>query len=165
MLVSGVEKSDSVIHISFLRVFSHTGYYKLWSKVSCALWEVPVDYFINSSVKCYLKPPYLSLPNTFSNHKLVFYICESFCFVVTQSWPTLCKPMSCSTPGFPLLHYLPEFAQTHVHWVDDATNHLIFCLPLLLPSIFPSIRSFPMSNQVLELQHQAFRWIFRFDFL
>ena len=28
--------------------------------------------------------------------------------------------MDCSTPGFPVLHYLPEFAQTHVHWVSDA---------------------------------------------
>ena len=28
--------------------------------------------------------------------------------------------MNCSMPGFPVLHYLPEFAQTHVHWVSDA---------------------------------------------
>ena len=28
---------------------------------------------------------------------------------------TLCDPMDCSTPGFPVLHHLPEFAQTHVH--------------------------------------------------
>ena len=32
----------------------------------------------------------------------------------------LCHPMDCSTPGFPLLHHLPEFAQTHVHWISDA---------------------------------------------
>ena len=40
-------------------------------------------------------------------------------------------PMDCNTPGFPVLHYLSEFAQTHVHWVDDAIqpSH-----PLLLPS-------------------------------
>ena len=31
-----------------------------------------------------------------------------------------CDPMNCSTPGFPVLHNLPEFAQTHVHWVGDA---------------------------------------------
>lgn len=105
------EKSDSVIYIFFQSL--PTGYCKLWSKVSCAIQEVPVDYFINSSVKILLQPPYLSLPNTFSSHKLVFCICESFCFVVTQSWLTLYKPTSgCSTPGFPLLHYLPEFAQT-----------------------------------------------------
>ena len=34
--------------------------------------------------------------------------------------PTLCDPMDCSTPGFPVLHHLPEFAQTHVHWIGDA---------------------------------------------
>ena len=45
-------------------------------------------------------------------------------------------------PGFPVLHYLPEFAQTHVHWVSDVV-HLILCHSrLLLPSIFPSIRVF-----------------------
>ena len=32
---------------------------------------------------------------------------------------TLCDPMDCSTPGFPVLHYLPELAQTHVHWVGN----------------------------------------------
>ena len=47
--------------------------------------------------------------------------------------------MDCSTPGLPVLHHLPEFAQTHVHWVMDAIqpSH-----PLSLPSIFPSIRAF-----------------------
>ena len=39
---------------------------------------------------------------------------------VTQSCPTLCDPMNCSTPGLPVHHQLPEFTQTHVHWVSDA---------------------------------------------
>ena len=45
--------------------------------------------------------------------------------------------------GFPVLHYLPEFAQTHVHWVSDAIqpSHPLSPL-LLLPSTFPSIRVF-----------------------
>ena len=42
------------------------------------------------------------------------------CCSATQSYSTLCKPMHCSTPGFPVCHHLPEFAQTHVHWVSDA---------------------------------------------
>jgi len=42
------------------------------------------------------------------------------CCSVTQLCPTLCDPMDCSTLGFPVLHHLPEFAQTHVHWVVDA---------------------------------------------
>ena len=39
---------------------------------------------------------------------------------VPKFCPTLCDPMDCSKPGFPVLHHLPEFAQTHVHWVSDA---------------------------------------------
>ena len=39
---------------------------------------------------------------------------------VTQSGPTLCDPMDCSTPGLPVHHQLPEFTQTHVLWVGDA---------------------------------------------
>ena len=47
----------------------------------------------------------------------------------------------CSMPGFPVLHYLPEFAQTQIHLI--LFNHLILChLLLFLPSIFPSIRVF-----------------------
>ena len=71
----------------------------------------------------------------------------AFSYSVAQSCPTVCDSINCSIPGFPVLHYLPEFAQTRVHWVGDAVNHLILCcLPLLLPSVFPSIRSFPMSR-------------------
>ena len=39
---------------------------------------------------------------------------------VAQSCPTLCDPMNRSTPGLPVHHQLPEFTQTHVHWVSDA---------------------------------------------
>ena len=42
------------------------------------------------------------------------------CSSVTRSCLTLCDSMDCSMPGFPVLHHLPEFAQIHVHWVDDA---------------------------------------------
>ena len=43
-----------------------------------------------------------------------------FSSVVTQSCPTLCNPMDCSTPGFLVLYHVPELTQTHVHWVSDA---------------------------------------------
>ena len=62
---------------------------------------------------------------------------------VTQSCPTFCDPMNCSTPGLPVHHQLPEFTQTHVHRVSDAIqpSH-----PLSSPSsptpIPPSIRVF-----------------------
>ena len=68
------------------------------------------------------------------------------CCSVAQSCLTLCDPMDCSMPGFPVLHHLPELAQTHVHESLMTSNHLILCHPLLLlPSIFPSIRVFLMS--------------------
>ena len=48
-------------------------------------------------------------------------MCESVQFSsVTQSCPTLCDPMNCSTPGLPVHHQLPEFTQTHVHRVGHA---------------------------------------------
>ena len=56
---------------------------------------------------------------------------------------TLYNPMDYSTLGFPVLHYLLEFAQTHVHSVDDAIQQCHpLSPPLLLPSLFPSIRVF-----------------------
>ena len=64
--------------------------------------------------------------------------------VVVQSHLTLCNPMDWSMPGYPLLHSLPEFAQTHVHWESVIPfNYLILCPRLLLlPSLFPSVRVF-----------------------
>ena len=56
-----------------------------------------------------------------------------------QSCLTLCNPMKCNTFGSFVLHYLLEFAQTHVHWMGDAIQPSHPLLPLLLlPSIFPS---------------------------
>ena len=51
----------------------------------------------------------------------LFITCHC-CFSVSQSCPTLCNPIDCSTPDFPVLHHLPEFTQIHVHWVSDATE-------------------------------------------
>ena len=72
------------------------------------------------------------------------------------------QPMDCSTLGFPVLHYFPEFAQIHVHWVVVLFNHLIFCHPLLLlPSIFPNIRVF--SNELaLHIKWPKY-WNFSFS--
>ena len=65
---------------------------------------------------------------------------------VTQSCPTLCDPMNCSMPDLPILHQLPEFTQTHAHWVSDAiqSSH-----PLSSPSPAPN-----------PSQHQGpFQWV------
>ena len=65
---------------------------------------------------------------------------------VAQSCPTLCNPTNCSTPALLVHHQLPEFTQTHVHWISDASNNLILCHPLLLPPL-----SFPASFQMSQL--------------
>ena len=53
-------------------------------------------------------------------------------FSSVQLYPTLCDPMDCSTPGFPVHHQLPEHAQIHVHRVSGAIQPP--CHPLLSPS-------------------------------
>ena len=55
------------------------------------------------------------------------------CCSVWKQCLTLCDLMNYSTPGFPVLHYLSEFAQTHVHWVDDAIQPSHPLLPPLPP--------------------------------
>ena len=68
---------------------------------------------------------------------------DLFCCSVAKLYLTLCYPMECSTPGFLVLYYLPEFAKTHVYESMIPSTHLILCCPLLfLPSIFPTIRVF-----------------------
>ena len=72
----------------------------------------------------------------------------SACGSVPKLCSTLCDPMNCSMPGFLVLHYLPEFAQTHVHSVSDAVQPSHPLLPpSLLPLIIPSIKVF--SNELV----------------
>ena len=93
------------------------------------------------------------------------------CCSVAQSCLTLCDPVDCSLPGFPVLYHLLECAQTHVHWVGDAiqlANSLSSPSP---PALSPSqhqglFQWVSCSHQVakvleLQLQHQSFQWIFR----
>ena len=64
---------------------------------------------------------------------------------VSKSCLTLCNPMDCNTPGFRVLHCLPEIALIHVHWIDDVSISSS-SFPSLLHTIFPSIRVF--SNEL-----------------
>ena len=85
-------------------------------------------------------------------------------YSVTKSCLTFCNPMDCSTPGFPVLHYLLQFAQTHAHWLGDAIQP---SYPLSPPSplalnlfqdwgLFQWISSSHQVAKVLELQLQSF---------
>ena len=75
------------------------------------------------------------------------HVQSEHCCSVAKCYLTLCNPMDCSTPGFPVLYHLPEFTQTHVHSVSNAVqpSH-----PLSSPSppafTLPASGSFPMSQ-------------------
>ena len=94
---------------------------------------------------------------------------------VTQSCPTLCDPMNCSTPGLPVHHQLPESTQTHVHRVGDAiqpSHPLSSPSPLALnlsqhQGLFQWVSSARQVAKVLEfqLQHRSFQWTPRTDLL
>ena len=84
-------------------------------------------------------------------------------------------PMDCRVSGFPVLHHLPEFAQTHVCRVGDTiqpSHPLLSASPSTLNfsqhrGLFKWIGSSHQVVKVLEyqLQHQSFQWIFKTDFL
>ena len=86
------------------------------------------------------------------------------CCSAAKSCPTLCDPMDCSMPGFPLHHQLPEPAQTHVHQVGDAIQPSHPVVPFSCLRSFPASGSFPWVSsshqvaKVLELQHQSY-WV------
>ena len=94
------------------------------------------------------------------------------CCSVTKLCPTLWDPMACSTPVFPILHCLPELAQTHVRWVSDAIQPSHPLLSASSPALnlsqnqglFQWVSSLHQVAKVLELQHQSFQWIFRIYF-
>ena len=71
-------------------------------------------------------------------------------------------PRTAETPGFPVFHYLPQFAQTHVHESVMPSSQLTLCRPLLLlPSILPSIRVF--SNELAICVRRPKYWSFSFS--
>ena len=87
----------------------------------------------------HLVPGYKTVLCHEGTRKLTFGSCCS----VTQVCLTLWDPVGCSTPGFPVLHYLPELAQTHVHLLsDDIQPAHPLSSPLLLLLIIPSNRVF-----------------------
>ena len=93
----------------------------------------------------------------------------------TQSCLTLCNPRDCSTSGFPVPHHLLEFAQSHVHWVDDATQPSHLLSPPSPPDLscsqhqglFQWLGSLHQVAKLLELQlqYQSFQWISHLQYI
>ena len=105
------------------------------------------------------------------------YVCASMCChsslkfyhmyqvsSVTQSCPTLCNPINCSMPGFPVHHQLPQFTQTHVHRIGDVIqpSHPLSspCPPAPIPT---SIRVFS-SESTLRMRWPKY-WSFSFGII
>ena len=89
-------------------------------------------------------------------------IVNNCCCSVTKSCLTLCSSMDCSMPCSPVLHYLPEFPQTHSIESVMPSNHLILCYSfLLMPLLFLCIRVF--SNESVLCIRWPKYWSFSFS--
>ena len=99
---------------------------------------------------------------------------SSSCYsLVTQLCLTLCDPMDCCMPDFPVLHYLPRVCSNScpLSWwcyltILSSASSFSFCLQSLPASgSFPMSQLFTSGGEVLELQQQSFHSIFKVDFL
>ena len=108
----------------------------------------------------------ITVPNRTVSLTLKFPVCHLFVVeLLSHVW--LCDPMNCRMPGFPVLHYLPEFAQTHVHWVDygmQPSHPLSPSSPFAFnhskhQGLFQRVGSLHQVAKVLELQlqHQTYQ--------
>ena len=133
-----------------LRFFGHLWYHL--SESSCqphlqAAWHQNLLLFLMfyknpefSSTFTSIKPHIFKKKEQFNILSIVSFGVPCCCSV-TQSCPTPCDPVDCSTPGFPVLHHLLEFAWVHVHGIGDAIQPSHPLSPsLLLSSVFPSIQ-------------------------
>ena len=75
----------------------------------------PLHWHADSLSLSHLGSPSEKFGYTISIQLTEFLYC---CCSVAKSCPTLCNPVDCSTPGSSVLHYLLEFAQIHIHWLD-----------------------------------------------
>ena len=88
-------------------------------------------------------------------------MCVCVCCCVTQLCPTLCDSVDCSMPGASVPHHLLNFAKVMSITSMMPSSHLILWRPLLLPSIFPSIRDF--SNESVVCIKWPKYWSFIFN--
>ena len=92
-------------HCGTRRGISKDAWAEIWKKIWRSNWANAVIIKV------------LLLSNCFA-FIVLFNFC--YCCLVTRLCPTLCNPMDCSMPGFPVSHHLLELAKVHVHWTADA---------------------------------------------
>ena len=148
------------------KVLMFTSYYLQFlreNKVTTNSARTETGFLTNSVASAY---------NELVHSKVIMAVDDRFSSA-SQSCPTLCDPMGCSTPGFPVLHLL-ELAQTHVHWISDTIQPSHPLLPPSSPAfslsqhhgLFQWVGSFHQVAKVLELQlqHQSFSWVLHQSF-
>ena len=126
----------------------------LWNLTTVKIMNIPITVKFPS-----VSPQRVSLKNNIKNFCTLFtqiyqfltsatFACilmyiSIWCCSVAKLCPTLCDPWSCNTPRFPVLHCI-SWSLLKLMSIESVipTNHLILCCPLLLPSVFPSIRAF-----------------------
>ena len=106
---------------------------------------------------CHL-PSHIFLKTIFRYSAKIYRICHCS---VAQSCLILWDPMDCKTPGFPVLHHLPELAQTHAHWVGDAIQ-LSHSLSSPSPPALNLSQHQGLSQWVSSLYKVAKYWSFSF---
>ena len=161
-------ESSQITYLLFLHYydaqdFSFQNFFLFFFLKSCT---VPVTFHYNWEVNIFIL--------ICATRKFHLIILVRFSHSVI-SCPTLCDPMDCSTPSFPIHHQLPELAQTHVHRVGDTIqpSHPLwspFSLTFNLSQyqgLFQWVSSSHQMAKILEFQlrHQSFQWIFRNDFI
>ena len=121
--------------------------------------------YLTVTISCVSSPILLGRMNRSLLGRLILFCCSCS---VAKLCLALCNPINCMTPISHVLHYLPKFVQTHVHWVGYAIQP---SYPLSSPSplalnlfqnqgLFQCIGSSHQVAKVLELQfqHQSFQW-------
>ena len=94
--------------------------------------------------------------NNINSHCYCHYCCS-----VTESCPTVCNSLDCSTPGFLVLHYLPEVAQTYILWVNDAIQPSHPVAPFSsCPQSFPASESYPVESALCIKWWKCWRFSF-----
>ena len=134
-----------MLQCSVLCNFPSLFFCSIFQKISSCILQILLLRFSHLVVE-FQFPPVSSFPEYLFKPLSVLTVVTSFlislriiicCCSVAKLCLTLLNPMDCSTWGFPVLHYLLEFAQIHVHSVSDAIQPSHLCPPLLLPpSVF-----------------------------
>ena len=143
-----------------------------YSNFSCQKSSISLVFLLPTWLSGQRKKKRMIIQASIHTHKFFLLMLVISVQFSPQLCPTLCKPMDCSTLGFPVHHQLLELAQMHIHWVGDAIqpSHTLSSPspPAFSLSQHQGLFKWVNSHQVakvLKFQHQSSQWIFRNDFL